>query len=1338
MRRKFTQLPRLLMCAALLALAHPGCSTDSGHTTDPGDVSHETWDVGPDGTTCPQGQVPDEAGNCVDAPSLCKSWQMPTVDGACVNVGPRACSKLWNPQSSAACEPDQLLDCPEGTVESQDSSWCRPLFEDCGSDEIPILGGGCKAVGVTEAQLELDEPYFDECPPRLLALLGGGCATVGPQGCEKTWNPDSDESCETGENSPCPDGWVPGEEDLFCQPHYALDCPDGHLPALGGGCQAVIDFSTCPAGPFPDPPDNATQILFVDAASTCTTGCGSAGAPYPSLQQAVASAAPDSAVLIAAGTYTQGLAIDKPLTIRGVCADKVFISGSVPVSDPDGDSPPAASIVVQPGSGNVTLSHMTVSHTAAGLAAVGPEGLNDIKLHLSNLAFSKNAGVALYLKGLSVEGVGIWVHEVLPSTVASFEGRGIMVRDGASLSLSQSLIEKAHYFSVDVTGDNITVQIHHSTVRNTLSGDGFLLGAGINVNGNQATTKVNIKQSLLESNASAQVRVQSGELRLGQCLVRNGATEATGERGYGLVASSKGRITAEETVIANHKLAGVLAVEDSNPEFPKIHLDRCAVVETKEGLYGTWEDIGGVGINVNSGGTVLAQGTLVWDSRSTGALCSDTGSTLALRGSLVGHTLPEVGTGAAGMGVQIQIGCTGLIEDTVIESNTYGGLVCVDTGPGTSGTEATVLRSTIRGADPESEWWPERGIEALDGGQVKLADSLVEKTGEIAFMCNASGTGKAPVSILNSVLRHTLSDQNGAAGHGLYAMAQCNVMMVDCLLDGNSEAAIQLLQDDTSAQLVGIIVRNTVKSEAYGLAMALDISTGASATVERSLIEENDVLGIGVEVTDITGIDSDKPASLAVISSIIRKQRSFLGPDGGQHAGRGIEVQRGGQATVDSSLLDENSGVGILVGHPDSALAVEDSIIRNTRSLLGPAGEEEAGHGIQILDGGSLDLSRCLVEGNAQVGVSAHGDGSQAALDNCLVQDQVPFASGKYGWGIAAQEGGSLVVSDSLIRRNVAAGVRCGTNQASVTLERSVVSDTLPDVFGEFGRGIEVGYGGIVEVRDSLLERNTEVGLNAGHAGTHVSLSRTVIRETLLDPTDTRGQAVNLQQDANMTATACLFEENAQSGLAVTLDGTAELVGIIVRNTNPALAQTVGGEQFADGGFALAAVYGSQVSATHSLFDTSATVGLFAEGDDAWFKLTDCAVVGTAAGGGFVPVPGSAELEFQSFGDGIFISLDASLTADRVLVYDNARCGLYWRGSGTMSNSVVLGNTAFGIAIDKQTKGGAWEDNGNQVFGNCSTCSGFQQVHDVDVEDGTLVPVLGSSLGITKDGSGTL
>jgi len=368
------------------------------------------------------------------------------------------------------CEPGELLPCQEGFVETEDGVACVPVPPD----------------------LFLDMPYFDECLPGHLALEGGGCVQVAPRACPKLWDPDADVDCEVGDVLPCPDGWLESEDGMYCDPGYD-ECGHGERPLVGGGCQRVIPLpEDCPAGPFPEVPDGATDVIYVLADSPCTDGCGAEAAPYPSIQAAVDAAPSGAAVLVGPGTYDEGLTLTKPVQAIGLCASLVEVTGKALVL-PDGDSK-----VLEAGVGifdvqGVILSGLRIRSPAAGVAIVGA---TDVVLE--GLDIGESHGVALYVDGGSdVDAGDLWIHDTALGSGVMGHGRGAWVGGGAKLEAHSVLVEDVRRTGIEVRENGSRLDLTDCVIRKTVPDGNGKFGRGINAS--EGCT-VSVAGSLLEEN----------------------------------------------------------------------------------------------------------------------------------------------------------------------------------------------------------------------------------------------------------------------------------------------------------------------------------------------------------------------------------------------------------------------------------------------------------------------------------------------------------------------------------------------------------------------------------------------------------------------------------------------------------------------------------------------------------------------------------------------------------------------------------------------------------------------------------------------------------------------
>ena len=259
---------------------------------------------------------------------------------------------------------------------------------------------------------------------------------VGPRACPKLWDPEADVDCEVGDILPCPEGWSESEDGMYCDPMHA-ECPFGERALVGGACERVISLAEdCSDGPFPEVPDGAEDVVYVLAGSECVENCGSAEAPFASIQAAIDAVAEGGHVLVGAGTYDEGLLIEKPVHVVGLCAAAVTVAGVAEIPDEDSKIPGAGVAVV--GGPGTSISGMQVVSPAVGVLVADTSDVELGQLELAGIA-----GAGLYVgKGAAVVASKLWIYDTLPSEdVTWLNGQGVWVQDGGELSLNESLVE---------------------------------------------------------------------------------------------------------------------------------------------------------------------------------------------------------------------------------------------------------------------------------------------------------------------------------------------------------------------------------------------------------------------------------------------------------------------------------------------------------------------------------------------------------------------------------------------------------------------------------------------------------------------------------------------------------------------------------------------------------------------------------------------------------------------------------------------------------------------------------------------------------------------------------
>jgi hypothetical protein len=1055
------QFMRQFLVAVIVLIMVTGC-TGSKDDSQPVDIVDVISDVEVQ-EACPDDLVwwPDYD-LCAPQVDDCNNpWELPLVAGGCVAIGPRACPKLWNPAADVNCEPGELMDydgmaCQEGFVLTEDELACIPFFEEnCGEMEINVLGGGCKKVG-PEWGVE-GEPYFDECPEGHLALMGGDCVQVGPRACPKLWDPESDLDCEVGEPQPCPEGWNKSEDGMYCDPLYA-ECSFGERALVGGTCQRLIPGpEDCPAGPYPDVPEQADNVVHVLAKSSCTDNCGSESSPYPSIQEAI-DAVPDGGhVLIGAGIYDEGLLIAKPVHVAGLCAAVVTVAGVAQI--PDGDSKiPSAGIAVIDTEG-VSVSGMKITSPTVGIVLEGAVGVDLLQLELTAVA-----GVGLFAgKNSIVSASEIWIHDTLPSEeIIWMKGQGIWVQDGGNATIDAGLVETTYGAGFLVQHEASHLAIEGSIARHVQPVKGSLIGYGYSITDGAYAS---ISASLAELNQGIGISAtdNGSQVDISATVVRTTMASDSGQGGAGLVADDGSTVTMSGSLIQENT-AIALAIYDTGTT---LKIDNSVIRKTLASPGGLL----GRGIQSSGGCALTISGSLLEQNRTAGVAVFDSGTSVSLAGSLIRNTF-SAGDGQSGGGVYAHSGSTVSLAHSLVENNRDTGLAAFNPD-----TEISVMECVIRKTIPDNNGDNGFGIWADSGCDMSVKDSLIVDSQQIGVIVDQADT---VIEFSGSVISGTRSSDSGKNGYGLQAGEGCTVVLSTTLVEENSRAGVIADHPSTTMTIVDSIIRNTLPN-GKGIGPGLEVRGGSEVTTLDSLIDNNSTLNITV---------FDPETVFTISGSTIR---NALAGEGGGH---GVQVGLGATTTVHRCLLEGNPNVALYAMHPGTKVDIVSSTIRNTL----PDTDGNNGMGVVVFEGAGVALTDSLLDSNRDVALNLSGSDTEIFVDSCVVRNTLADGNGYYGRGLNAQNGSKVAIFSSLFEANHDAGIAALQMGTEITVSGSIIRQTKPLDKGTHGEGFIVGLGAYGDISLSLIKDNFTGGIFVDsqfqNQKTHLDIDSCVISDT--------------------------------------------------------------------------------------------------------------------------------------------------------------------------------------------------------------------------------------------------
>ncbi len=413
----------------------------------------------------------------------------------------------------------------------------------------------------------------------------------------------------------CPDGF---EVDLGgCVAVLAGPCEPGQMALPGEPtCRPVADCGDGPWGTIPVGPDT----VYVDG-SFGGVGAGTEAAPFTSVQEAVAAAAPNGIVAIAEGTYVEDITLDKTVQLWGRCPSLVELVGT-------GDQ---TVFIVEGASGSAVRS-LAITGAGRGVRASG---------------------------ALDVQLDRVWIHDTA--------GRGVSVVNGfgpTSLEVVGSLVEATVGMGVYALGTEVTVRA--SEVRDVVEGPpgtegSYELGFGVmsRVESNTLDPAlVLVEGSTVRQNHYAGLFVHGGQLTVRDSAVHDTRATPNGQRGVGIFVQLdheiwvRGTATVERTEVKGSIGAGVLVIgADATLRHTMVH----QTVPIDDGSWGSALSVEEHAQDGNTErATVTAEACAFIDNHQTGAAAW--GSDLNLVATLIRHVRPDQSWPSSGGGVFVMSG----------------------------------------------------------------------------------------------------------------------------------------------------------------------------------------------------------------------------------------------------------------------------------------------------------------------------------------------------------------------------------------------------------------------------------------------------------------------------------------------------------------------------------------------------------------------------------------------------------------------------------------------------------------------------------------------------------
>jgi len=912
----------------------------------------------------------------------------------------------------------------------------------------------------------------------------------------------------------------------------------------------IPDAGDCPDGPYPEPPQGASQVLYVLAGSTCVEGCGGIDTPFAEITTAVAAAPAWGAVLVGPGEYEGGIEVNKRVYLVGLCPAKVKIKGA-------GHIPSLAAVsgFSEAGIGVMSATGAKVWGVTIESPTLGLILLNADNFSVRDLELSSCGGIG-FLAGNSNGLVQrLWVHDMKPDPALDLEGLGAWIAYGADVEIRDSGIDRAIGAGVLVSED-ASLQVLDSVIR--LTDPDAAGGQGVVVEGGSTATLTRV---VAEDNARFGISAdgKGAVLDVHASVIRDTQLEPSGVVGNGIRVLGGGTLNMSESVVSGNHGAGISMGPGSAT------ITNSAIRETAP------DEMDGQAAGVVAVGAaeVSISGCSIHSNITSGVTVSGASADLTIVGSAIrsgaaqpsGQDFAEVAVGA---------GATVRLSSCVVEHRRWAAIAAVGAGAG-----AELNRTSVRALLDVPDKSAGRGLEAGSGGSLTVLDSLVENNRDCGVCVQDEG---ATALLEGVVVRDNLPLPDGNRGEGVLVNAGGFASLWQCVVENNSYAGIVVQNSDAEAHLEEVVIRGSVPNGSEpGFGIGLHVVSQSRATMHACLLEDNQYAALSV---------AEEGGEATVTDTVVRD----TGTAGAGDYGHGIYALDGASVAVESCVIRNNRSAGVAAFLPGTVVEVSGSVLAETA----PTEAGDFGVGAHASQGASLTVTGTLIEGNAGAGASAALEGTTVTLGSSVIRGDPKGFSSR---GVHVEGGATLELSDCMVEGNLEAGAVALDPLTSLALTRVVVRETLPGEQGGSGAGVQVEGGAAVTVRDSLLARNRAAGVALFDDGSSIHLLRSAVLDTQPLADGDYGAGVVAQQGAECVVERTLLARNSTAGVMVYDAGSSSTLhqsvvtdtfgggGLTRASEDPAESQV-----FGDGGVAAA---GGRLDLVDSIVTANSRCGLY-------------------------------------------------------------------------------------------------------------------------------------------------
>ncbi len=572
-------------------------------------------------------------------------------------------------------------------------------------------------------------------PPFAPAADGVGCAAVLPPGdCPSATMPVLGETaCALVGWSSCPAGFASDPDGWGCRDVLpAAPCAGATMERLGSvDCQPLGDC----AAPFP--PAGAT--VFVDDDSTQTDATH-----FSSLTAAVAAAPSGALIAVEAGSYAGALALRRPVTVVGRCAEQVVIHG------------PAGTAGLEVSAAGVAVRGVTITGFRWGV--VGLRG-SALTLTAARVEANREIGVGLQDRA-SVRVTDSVIRGTLPAASGAW-GFGVLVGLGATLTLERSAVVQNLRTGVMVSDPGSSASLRNSIVRDTQAGAEGEDGEGVFV---EKGGSVELSSSTVVGNRNHGVACLACTLDMTDTVVRDTAAGTPLPSGQGVQVDQGGRASLTRvSLAANHGSA--------------LHVSGGSEVELTEGVVrdtASDRDRPPSGASVKDPSSRLVGHRTAWVENQGKHLAIELGATAALDRCLLARNRP-ISAGDDDRGVNVLDGAELTLDHSAVLATHGIAITVLETQQAQPSARVTLSHSLVRQTLPLLNGSRGEGL-AVQGGRAEVLDSVIADSQEVgAFALGATSA----LRLERAIVERTSAAAGGSYGIGVAGTQDSAIWLLD-------------------------------------------------------------------------------------------------------------------------------------------------------------------------------------------------------------------------------------------------------------------------------------------------------------------------------------------------------------------------------------------------------------------------------------------------------------------------------------------------------------------------------------------------------------------------------